>query len=1058
MKFKTSRRFLFSIVILLAGASLAAQKLDIAKLEALKPRSIGPAAMSGRVTALAVDPRDHEVIYVGTASGGLWKSSGGGVTWEPIFDDQGSASIGAVAVDPINPDVIWVGTGEGNPRNSQSVGDGIYKSLDGGKTWKNLGLKESEHIHRILVHPRDSRTVYAAAPGPSWSDGEERGVFKTTDGGKTWERVLYENPRTGAADLVMDPSNPDKLIAAMWEHRRTPWDFKSGGPASGIHVSHDGGETWERRSSKDGLPAGELGRIGLAIAPSNPKIVYALIESKKNALYRSDDGGFRWRKTSDDPSIGNRPFYYSDIRVDPLNENRVYSLHSTVTYSEDGGRTFETLIPFSRIHPDHHAMWIDPKDPAYLIEGNDGGLAISRDRGRTWRFVGNLPLGQFYHISVDMQTPYNVYGGLQDNGTFMGPSQVWERGFAGAGSILNRHWQMVGFGDGFNALADLSDERYVYGMSQGGYLYRYDRVTGSNVLIKPPAPEGVKLRFNWNAALAADPLEPGTIYYGSQFVHKSTNRGDEWRIISGDLTTNDPEKQKQLDSGGLTYDVTNAENHTTIVALAASPVKQGVLWAGTDDGNVQVTRDGGGSWSNVASNIPGVPSGTWVPHIEASKFREGGAYVVFDDHRRGNWTPYVYKTTDFGESWESLSTDTLRGFVYVIEQDPRVENLLFLGTEFHLYFSLDGGGSWTQWQHGYPTVPTRDLEVHPREPDLVIGTFGRAIYILDDITPLRTLAREGAQILDLPLRLFELAPAIQAVQGWPAGELVPGDSGFRGENRPPGVIVNYVYNPAEGAEGEDGGDGKNGDEPGSEAKKKTEVIVEVLRGDEVIRTLKGTAKPGLNRVSWSMDRGRPRGFSREAPPEDAAEPGNIPVLPGTYQVRVRAGEEPDTQCVEVLGDPRLSMSRGDLEAYQRLTDRYLAVLEQGEKISRRLREAKQTMDRVEALIKDRKDEKLAALREQTKSTGLAWKKLQDRLFPEPVQGIRLDPTLLTAQVNNASGYLNGFWLAPSQTAQTVMQQVEQAVEAFSKDVENFFQGEFKDFGRAVKNADVSIVE
>ncbi|MEK6756739.1 MAG: hypothetical protein AABZ02_11360, partial [Bacteroidota bacterium] len=616
----------------------------------MKARSIGPAGMSGRIGGIDAVASNPDIIFVGAATGGVWKSTSGGITWKPVFDDQPVAAVGAVAIFQPNPSIVWAGTGEGNPRNSASVGNGVYKSLDGGSSWTHMGLDRTERIHRILLHPTDPNTAYAAAMGQMWGENADRGVFKTTDGGKTWKKVLNVNEKVGCADLVMDPSNPNKLFAAMWEYQRWPWFFKSGGPGSGLYVTYDGGENWKRISEDDGLPKGELGRIGVAIARSNPDVVYAMVEAKRNALYRSEDGGRSWKMVNDSRNVNPRPFYYADIRVDPQNENRVYSLHSNLTVSTDGGKSFTNITPGSRVHSDHHALWIHPADGSFLIDGNDGGVAISYDRGKTWRFVENLPLAQYYHINVDMEIPYNVYGGMQDNGSWRGPSDVWENG-----GIRNWHWNEVGFGDGFATLVDPSDPSYGYAMSQGGFLIRFNWKTGERKDIRPWGPDGMKLRFNWNAGIASDPFNPKTIYYGSQFLHKSTDRGDSWTIISPDLTSNDPTKQKQDESGGLTKDVTGAENYTTIMVIAPSPVQQGVIWVGTDDGNVQVTQDGGKTWTNGGDRIPDVPKNTWVPHIEVSKFDAGAAYGVFEDHRRSNWKTYLYKSENFGKNWTRLT-------------------------------------------------------------------------------------------------------------------------------------------------------------------------------------------------------------------------------------------------------------------------------------------------------------------------------------------------------------------------------------------------------------------
>ncbi|MEL7531612.1 MAG: hypothetical protein AAFN10_09905, partial [Bacteroidota bacterium] len=626
---------LFLLCGLLWQAPLSAQDLDTDLLENWKARSIGPAGMSGRVTTIDVLRDNPAVIYIGTASGGLWKSESGGIKWKPLFDEEIVASIGALAIAPSNPDIIWVGTGEGNPRNSQSSGFGVYRSLDGGESWEAMGLENTRNVHRVIIHPDNPDIVWIGAQGSAWGDHPERGVYKTTDGGKTWRKVLYMNERTGIADLVQDPQNPNKLIAAMWEFRRWPWSFKSGGEGSGLYVSHDGGESWTKRTDADGLPKGELGRMGLAIAPSNPKIVYAIIEAKKNGFYRSTDGGKNWKLVNGKDEIGNRPFYYSDIFVDPVNENRIYSLYSMVSLSEDGGKSFRVMIPYSGVHPDHHAWYIHPDNPNYIIEGNDGGLNISHDRGMTWRFVENLPLAQFYHINIDNEIPYNVYGGMQDNGSWRGPAYVWR-----SGGIRNTYWEELFFGDGFDVVPDPEDNRYGYAMSQGGSVGRYDLETRSSKSIRPTHPDGEELRFNWNAAIAQDPFDAATIYYGSQYVHKSTDRGDNWEIISDDLTTNDPEKQKQRESGGLTFDVTNAENHTSIVAIAPSPVEKELLWVGSDDGRLHITRDGGENWTDLTAKMGGLPAGSWIPQIHASNHSAGEAFIVVNNYRRNDWTPY----------------------------------------------------------------------------------------------------------------------------------------------------------------------------------------------------------------------------------------------------------------------------------------------------------------------------------------------------------------------------------------------------------------------------------
>ncbi|MGB1780307.1 MAG: WD40/YVTN/BNR-like repeat-containing protein, partial [Longimicrobiales bacterium] len=613
----------------------------------MKARSVGPSGQGGRINAVDALVENPDVIYVGAAAGGVWRSRNAGTTWEPLFDDQPVQSIGALAVDQRNPDVIWVGTGEGSPRNSVNHGNGVYKSIDGGRTWRHLGLEGSRAIHRILLHPDDPDIAYLAVVGSPFGDSEQRGVYRTRDGGETWERTLFVDARTGAADLVMDPRNPNKLIASMWSHRRQPWTFYSGGDGSGIYVSYDGGDSWDRKTSEDGLPEGELGRIGLAISASEPDIVYALVEASRNALLRSDDGGRSFETVNTDEGVNPRPFYYADIFVDPSNENRLYRVAGRVDVSEDGGKTFETWVSGEVVHVDHHAWWIHPDDPNLIIDGNDGGAAISRDRGRHWQVFHNLPIGQFYHVNVDEQTPYNIYGGAQDNDSFRGPSYAWN--FQG---IQNHQWENLGCcADGFDMAPDPRNDRFGYVMHQGGALLRYDRATSTFRRVTPSHEDEADLRFNWNAALALDPIRPGRVWFGSQYLHVSDDDGLTWRTVSPDLTTNDPERQRQAESGGLTTDATGAENNTTIVTIAPSPVQDGVIWVGTDDGNVQLTRDGGVTWTNLIDEMSGAPAGAWVPQIHASSHSAGEAFVVIEDHRRDDWTPYVFHTRDFGASW-----------------------------------------------------------------------------------------------------------------------------------------------------------------------------------------------------------------------------------------------------------------------------------------------------------------------------------------------------------------------------------------------------------------------
>lgn len=1057
-------------LLLLVAASQANAQLDTALFAGMSARSIGPAGMSGRISGVDAVAANPDIVYVGVATGGVWKTLNGGTTWKPVFDNQPVAAIGSVAVNQSNPSVVWVGTGEGNPRNSASIGNGIYKSMDGGDTWSYLGLDRTERIHRILLHPTDPNVAYAAAMGQMWGENPERGVFKTTDGGKSWKKILYVDERTGCAELVMDPSNPNKMFAGMWDYRRWPWLFRSGGPGSGLYVTYDGGETWKRPGPDQGLPKGDLGRMGLAICRSNPDIVYALLEAKRNALYRSDDGGRSWKMVNDSRSVNSRPFYFADIRVDPQNENRIYSLQVDLMLSTDGGKSFNSITPGSRVHSDHHALWIHPQDGNVIIDGNDGGIAFSNDRGKTWRFVDNLPLGQYYHINVDMEIPYNVYGGMQDNGSWRGPSGVWENS-----GIRNWHWKEVCFGDGFATLVDPSDASYGYAMSQGGALVRFNSMTGERKDIRPWGPDTLELRFNWNAGIASDPFNPKTIFYGSQFVHKSTDRGDSWTIISPDLTTNDPAKQKQNESGGLTKDVTGAETHTTIMTIAPSPVQQDVVWVGTDDGNVQLTQDGGKTWTNVIDRIPDVPKNTWVPHIEASKFDAGSAYVMFDDHRRSNWKTYVYKTEDFGKNWRSLTKNdptagskSLWGYALVLEQDPAKKDLLYLGTEFGLWISFDDGKNWMKWTHGFPTVSTMALMVHPRDHDLVIGTHGRSAYILDDIRPFRSVTRE---LLEKPIHLFSIPSAYQHQVKQMDGYHFPGDAFFRGENRPYGALITYVVNPPKETEDSTAEEGvgervrrenrtEAADSERPEGGDKKKIKFEVLDGSgALIRTFEGPMDKGINRAAWNLRRD---GFKRPQltlQQEERFGGGGPEVPPGKYTIRVKLGKQEASQTVEILPDPRLPVA---MEAQQQKYDLILAVgakLEVAAEAVNRIQKARAAVEIVLGQIKDRKDEAARNLKKQSADLKKTLTRVADQFVDDPsgAQGIVRRPNTVAAKLGNVARSLGSSWDAPSATQLTYLRQAEEVLARALKEFNKAFSEDVASYRLAVEQAKLPLV-
>jgi photosystem II stability/assembly factor-like uncharacterized protein len=870
-------------------ASLGAQgaKFDSDTISGLGARNIGSATMSGRVSALdAVWEKGRLTVYVGAASGGVWKSTNGGTSFKPVFDKQPVQSIGAIAVDPSNPKEIWVGSGEAWTRNSVSVGDGIYKSTDGGDNWTNMGLKESERIAKILVDPKDGNAVYACAPGKLWSDSDQRGVYKTADGGKTWTQVLKgSNLSTGCSMISMSSGDSKTLYAGMWDFRRKGWTFRSGGEnstapsGSGLFKTSDGGATWTELDPKSGLPPKPWGRLAVSVAPSNPNVVYALIECTRSGLYRSDDGGKTWQERDRSQMMVWRPFYFANLLVDPKNENRLYKPDLGLIVSVDGGKSFSGIS--GPTHGDSHDVWIDPKQTDHIIMGDDGGVWYSYDSGNTWWKGNNLPISQFYHVSVDMADPYHVYGGLQDNSVFIGDS-------AYPGGISNSRWENLYGGDGFWAFADPSDPDYVYVESQGGEIARINRITHAGRDIKPQPNYGEgKLRLNWNTPIHMSPNEKGTLYIGAQFLFRSRDHGQTWDRISPDLTTNDPEKQKQEESGGVTVDNSEAEMHTTIYSISESPRDAQTIWVGTDDGNLQITRDAGKNWTNVVGKVPNLPKASWVSWVEASRFDAATAYVAFDRHMFGDMEPYVFKTTDYGETWAPVVAPNsgVRGYAHVIKEDIVSPALLFLGTEFGLWISLDGGRQWAQYKGGdFPSVAVRDLAIQPRESDLVIGTHGRGIWIVDDITPLRKLTPE---VMAQDAVFLEGRPTQQRLNA--SGGWSEGSNAFSGANPPDGAFITYYQ-------------------------RKRHIFgkmkIEVFDGQgKLVDTVSANSRRGLSRVVWPMRMKAPR-----VPPAATLAFGAAigpRVLPGAYTVKLTRGTETYTTKLVVGLDPRARYTAED---------------------------------------------------------------------------------------------------------------------------------------------------
>ena len=876
-------------------------KFDSGTISGLGARNIGSAAMSGRIAAIAGvrNPSGKTTLFVGAASGGVWKTEDSGTLYRPVFDEQPVQSIGAIAIDPSNSQNIWVGTGEAWTRNSVSIGNGIYNSSDGGDTWSNLGLPESERIAKIIVHPKDSNTVYACVAGKLWSDSPDRGLYKTRDGGKSWSLILRgSNLSTGCSSLSLDPTNPEVMFAGLWDFRRQGWTFRSGGESatavsgSGLYRSVDGGVNWVEvtDAGNKGFAKKPFGRIAVAVAPSNAKRIYAFVESTDSALYVSDDAGQTWQQRDKSQWMVWRPFYFAQLIVDPVNADKIFKADGALIVSTDAGNSFSAIGGFIGMHGDVHDVWIDPSNTQTLFAADDGGMWNSFNGGSKWWKSENLPVSQFYHVSVDNRNPYQVYGGLQDNSSWVGQSQY-------PGGITNARWENMFGGDGFWMFSDPTDPDYLYAEAQGGYIGRVNRITHETRDIQPrlnaaDAKAFKKLRFNWNTPIALSPNDKNTLYIGSQFLFRTRDHGQSWVRLSPDLTTNAPERQEQEKSGGVTIDNSAAEMHETIYSISESPKNANLIWVGTDDGNLQLTRDGGKSWTNVAANVAGLPKGAWVSWVQASQFDAGTAYAAFDRHTVGDMKAYVYRTRDFGKTWTALVSPAdlknVQGYAHVIKEDLKTPNLLFLGTELGLYISIDGGERWARFKGGnLPTVAVRDLAIHPRDNDLILATHGRGIWIIDDITPLRALSKD---LLGKDIAFVDSRPITQRLQangGWPSG-----DANFVGENSPDGAVITYYQ--------------RNRHLFGK-------LKIEILDATgKVIDQLPASKRPGLNRVLWSM---------REKPPRvpSAAQLANFGVqgprvMPGIYRVRLSKNGQTIETNLTVSLDARAKFSIADRKA------------------------------------------------------------------------------------------------------------------------------------------------
>lgn len=968
-----------------------------AVLEPLRWREIGPANMGGRIDDFAVVESNPNIVYAGTASGGVWKTTNGGTTWEPVFDNEAVSTIGDLAVAPADPSVVWVGTGEPNNRQSSSWGNGVYKSADGGRTWQHTGLRETHHIGRILIHPRNPEVVYVAAVGRLWGPNKERGVFKTVDGGRTWTHILFLNEDTGVVDLAMDPQSPDTLFAAAYQRRRSVSGFAGSGPGSALYKSTDGGANWRKLTR--GLPyekgEGETGRIGVQVYRGNPNIVYALVEHRNGGTFRSDDRGETWTRMSE---TNPRPMYYSQIHIDPNNDLRIWVLGAPVYTSEDGGKTFVTTRG-QRIHGDYHAMWINPANSQHMIVGTDGGIHWTWDGGRSWDFVNTLALGQFYEIGVDLRDPYFICGGLQDNGSWCGPSRTWfQQG------IANDDWVRVGSGDGFYVQIDPADPATLYAESQDGNLIRRDLRTGESRPIRPREKDGeARYRFQWNSPIVISAHDAKTIYYGGNFLFKSTDRGDTWTKISPDLTTG--QDRDKLPIMGRVPDAETRSRHDGVVhwpaitTVSESPLTPQLLWVGTDDGNLQITRDAGAGWRNVAGRVPGVPPGTYVSRVVASRHAEGTAYATFDGHRQNDFNVYVYATTDYGETWKPISSGIPNnlGVVNVIREHPRNPSLLFVGTEYGAHVSFDRGASWSRLKMNLPVVPVDDIVIHPRENDLIFGTHGRSIWVLDDITPLEQLSDK---VLAANLHLFAIRPA----KAWRMSNH-KGNTGhktFLAPNPPYGALVHYYLRTK------------------PDAKEKVRLTI-LDRDAKVVRELDGTAHAGINRVNWDLRYNPPR----EATPEEqqalAAGFGfgaRGPLVdPGEYTAKVTLGAAEASVKLQVQEDPRVTLSAADRAERRRALNR---LYEMARSASRSQQTITGLRSGLEAERESWKKPGAPKVAEEIQKAAEEFKKNVDEVHgrfvapPRPMGDAGpAPPPLMPQRINMLLGALDGYTAAPT---------------------------------------------
>jgi photosystem II stability/assembly factor-like uncharacterized protein len=969
--------------------------------EGLHFRSIGPATPSGRIDDFAVYEKNPSIFYIGTATGGVWKTVNSGTTLEPLFDHEGSGSIGDVTIAPGDPNLVWVGTGEANNRQSSSWGDGLYKSADGGKTWRNMGLRQSMHIARIVVDPVDYDVVYVAAGGNLWAGGGERGVFKTTDGGLTWTNVLSDGPEVGATELVMDPSNNKVLYAALYQRRRTTWGFNGGGPGSAIYKTTDAGRTWTKLTK--GIPEGDKGRIGLDLYRKNPNVLYARIEhATETGTYRSDDAGASWTKLS---STNPRPMYFSQMRVDPNDDHRVYVPGVQLHVSDDGGKTFRD-DGAKNIHVDFHAMWIDPNNSDHLMIGGDGGVGISYDRSQTYVWLSNLPVGQFYHVAYDMQSPYFVCGGLQDNNTWCGPSAV-----RSAGGSSNDDWFIIGGGDGFQAQMDPSDARILYAESQDGRMNRVDRLTNERQPVRPEPVEGDReYRWNWDTPMMLSPHDPATVYVGANRLFRSTDRGRSWTAISPDLTTaTDRDTLAILGVKGKDTKIARNDgvsSYGNLTTVAESPKVRGLYYTGSDDGQLNVSRDGGTTWSNVTGKVPGLPRNTYVSRVAPSRFADGVVYASFDGHRSGDLGTYVFASTDFGSTWRSIAADLPKGEVArTITEDLVNADLLYLGTETGLFVSTNRGAGWVRVRANFPTVPVYEITLHPRDNAMLLATHGRGIWILDDLTPFQhygEAARADAY-------LFEPRPAVERKGSDERQRSFEGDRHFLGENPKAGALTYYLKAPA------------------------NEVTLSIKdAGDQLVRELSGNDTKdkhaaGMNLVHWDL-RVPPLPGPQEAAGFFGGGTDGPMVLPGDYRVTLTVdGKDAGTRTIAVRGDPEIQISDADRHAMFESSKELHALHGRVNQAAEALNKMNEQMTAIRGVLKSAKDVPVDQ-KGRADSIGTALDSLRRRVVGGGFGGGGGGGLVsLRGRVVQLKGAVLGATALPTQTSMRLLQELRPAV-------------------------------